>query len=231
MHPHRRAQSSHEKHAHVDEDDVFHHDLPVWVAFHEAGHAASAALLGVPFAYATLAVLDDEDRDVDAPNVWQPSGAWKTWMHGGARRDRETRLTNVFKCIVSMLCGPVVESECRGLPMAEVLAESGQLDLEHAGMIAEKIAGASRKNRVLTAALSQARRLLCSEQGRRAVLRVGVALHERGRLEHGDVLRLMQEPPPGDDVDAISDSEDVVVLFRFGDGAKPREQLRRVLSG
>lgn len=218
-------------HADADDRDVVHHDVPVWVAFHEAGHAVSAALLGVPFSYATLAVLDDEDRDVDAPNVWQADEQWKTWMSGGLRRDRETRMTNAFKSVVSMLCGPVVESECRGLPLVEVLAESGQLDLEHASMIAEKIAGASRKNRVLAAALTQARRLLCSEHGRRAVLRVGVALHERGRLEHDDVLRLMQEPPPGDDVDAISDSEDVVVLFRFGDGAKLREQLRRVLSG
>lgn len=225
---HRR----HEVHGDVDDDGVVQHDLPVWVAFHEAGHAVSAALLGVPFAYATLAVLEDEDRDIDLPNVWQPEGPWKTWMSGGAQRDRETRLINAFKSIVSMLCGPVVESECRGLPLVDVLAESGQLDLEHATMIAEKIAGASRKNRVLAAALTQARRLLSSEQGRRAVLRVGVALHERGRLEHDDVLRLVQEPPPSDDVDAISDSEDVVVLFRYGDeaGAELREQLRRVLS-
>lgn len=162
------------------------------IAVHEAGHAVAAATLGVPFAHVTLAVLDDEDRDLDGPHVWQPEGATRIWMRGGPLRDRGTRVTNRFRAIVVRLAGPVAESDWSGHPLVDVFAEGGAYDLENAASIAKKLAsGPGGGARVLGAALARTGAIMRVGPARSAVLRVAMALHQRGRLEHDEVIALV----------------------------------------
>jgi hypothetical protein len=198
---------------------------------HEAAHGCAAVLLDVPFAYLTLGI-DDEERHLDCPNMWQDTEEWRTWMQGGRAKDRAARNSRYLREVAVLLVASVVEADATGQSVEDVLSTSGALDMECAERIAQKIAGRERKFDFMAMGLRLAARLLDDVRMQRAIIRVATALSAHGRLERHEVRALMFRDSV--DVAAVDLAAVNYPIILFGDGGvgqQVRRQLREVPSG